>query len=106
MVTTAELAATVMARADRLGSISEDAGRLVRRPLTGPARDAEDLVASWLTEAGATVTRDAVGNVFGRLENAGDGGPALVIGSHVDTVRDAGRYDGPLGVLLGIAAMA
>lgn len=106
MVTTAELAATVMARADRLGSISEDAGRLVRRPLTGPARDAEDLVASWLTEAGATVTRDAVGNVFGRLENAGNGGPALVIGSHVDTVRDAGRYDGPLGVLLGIAAMA
>jgi len=105
MVTTAELAATVMARADRLGAISEEAGRLVRRPLTGPARDAEDLVASWMTEAGATVTRDAVGNVFGRRENPGEGGPTLVIGSHVDTVRDAGKYDGPLGVLLGIAAM-
>ena len=100
MVTTAELAATVMARADRLGSISEDAGRLVRRPLTGPARDAEDLVASWLTEAGATVTRDAVGNVFGRLENAGDGGPALVGPVETTLSRSgilarAGLYDDP-----------
>ncbi len=105
MVTTAELVATALARADRLGTISEEVGRLVRRPLTPAAREAEDLVAGWMAEAGAAVTRDAVGNVFGRREGASPG-PALVIGSHIDTVRDAGRYDGPLGVLLGIAAMA
>ena len=136
MASLADLAATALSRTDLLGAISEEAERLVRRPLTPAARAGEDLVAAWMTEAGAVVTRDAVGNVFGRRDgatgwrpepNGGRGGrplrspvpvegggvslgaagrPALVIGSHIDTVRDAGRYDGPLGVVLGIAAMA
>jgi allantoate deiminase len=142
---TADYAATVLTRTDLLGAISEEVGRLVRRPLTTAAREAENRVGAWMAEAGATVTRDAVGNVFGRREGvefwgsgspgdrgrhtpgssvrAHDGGdptvaaggsvsttaasgPVLVIGSHIDTVRDAGKYDGPLGVALGIAAMA
>lgn len=103
-VTTAGLAAALMARADRLGAISEEDGLLVRRPLTAAARVAEDAVAAWMGAAGADVARDATGNVFGRRVGAATG-PALVVGSHLDTVRDAGRYDGPLGVLLAIAAL-
>jgi allantoate deiminase len=51
--------------------------------------------------AGMSVSRDAIGNVRGRLEGTGPG--TLLIGSHLDTVRDAGRFDGMLGVLVGIA---
>src|SRR5205823_8187488 len=60
---------------------------------------AADAVARWMEEAGLIVRHDAVGNVIGR---AGEGAGTFVLGSHIDTVRDAGRYDGPLGVLLAI----
>ena len=56
-----------------------------------------------MEEAGLAVRRDAVGNVIGRAEG-GEG--TFVLGSHIDTVRDAGRYDGPLGVILAIEAAA
>ena len=49
---------------------------------------------------------DAVGNVVGRYEGERPGAPALLLGSHIDTVRDAGNYDGKLGVLAGIEAVA
>src|SRR5205823_6587814 len=60
-----------------------------------------DSVAGWMEAAGMTVRRDAVGNVIGRV---GGGEGTFVLGSHIDTVRDAGRYDGPLGVVLAIEA--
>ena len=53
--------------------------------------------------AGMTVERDAIGNVIGRLEGERPDAPALMLGSHFDTVRDAGRWDGTLGVLVAIA---
>jgi len=65
--------------------------------------EAADLVAGWMEEAGLAVRRDAVGNVIGRR---GDGEGTFALASHIDTVRDAGRYDGPLGVLLAIEAAA
>ena len=93
-------AATVLARCARLGEVSEEPGRLVRRFATPAMREANDLVGGWMREAGLAVRTDAAGNLIGRR----DGGErTLVLGSHLDTVIDAGRYDGPLGVLAAIA---
>jgi allantoate deiminase len=96
-----ELATTVLQRCDALAAFSEDEGRLTRRFATPALRAAGDAVAGWMAEAGMTVRRDAIGNVVGRLE--GDGPETLLMGSHLDTVVDAGRYDGALGVLVAIA---
>jgi allantoate deiminase len=101
-VTTSEqLATTVLERCDALAAFSEEDGRLTRRFATPALRAAGDAVADWMREAGMTAWRDAIGNVVGRLE--GDGPGTLLMGSHLDSVRDAGRYDGPLGVLVAIA---
>jgi len=96
-------AAEVLVRADTLGAISEEPARLTRRLATPALARAGDLVARWMTEAGLTVRRDAIGNVVGRLGNADV--PPLVLGSHLDTVPDAGRYDGALGILLALAVV-
>jgi allantoate deiminase len=89
---------TVLARCDELAHLSEEEGRLTRRFATPALRAAGERVAEWMRAAGLETRRDAVGNVVGRR---GSGG--LVLGSHLDTVRDAGRYDGMLGVLVAIA---
>jgi allantoate deiminase len=94
-------AATVLERCARLGEISEEPGLLVRRYGTVAMVRANELVGGWMEEAGLTSHVDAVGNLIGRR---GDG-PALMLGSHLDTVRDAGIYDGPLGVIVALAAI-
>ena len=93
-------AATVLERCAALGEISEE-GFLVRRFGTDAMRRANDLVGGWMRDAGLAVRVDPLGNLIGRRE----GGPRVVLGSHLDTVRDAGRYDGPLGVLVALAAI-
>ncbi|GMA24529.1 Zn-dependent hydrolase [Luteimicrobium album] len=98
----ATAAARVMARADELGAISARPDALERTHLTPEHRRAADLVGAWMGEAGLAVHEDAAGNLCGRLEGARPGLPAVLLGSHVDTVPDAGRYDGMLGVLLAI----
>ena len=94
-------AATVLRRCDELAAFSEEEGRLTRRFATPALRQAGETVGGWMESAGMTVRRDAIGNLIGRV---GDG-RTLLIGSHLDTVRDAGRYDGTLGVLIGIACV-
>jgi allantoate deiminase len=94
-------ARTVLERCDLLAGCSEEAGRLTRRFATPALDEARALVDGWMREAGLHTRRDALGNLFGR--RPGSGGRALMLGSHIDTVRDAGRYDGPLGVLVAIA---
>jgi allantoate deiminase len=94
-------ARTVLERCDLLAGCSEEAGRLIRRFATPALDDARALVDGWMREAGLDTRRDPLGNLFGR--RPGSGGRALMLGSHIDTVRDAGRYDGPLGVLVAIA---
>jgi allantoate deiminase len=94
-------AATVLERCACLGEISEEDGLLVRRYGTEAMRRANALVGGWMRAAGLEVREDAVGNLIGRR---GPGRPVL-LGSHLDTVRDAGRYDGPLGVLVALAAV-
>ena len=90
----------MLERCDRLGTVSEERGRLTRRFGTAAMREANALVAGWMREAGLDTREDAVGNLIGRRGE----GPALMVGSHLDTVIDAGRYDGPLGVLVAIEA--
>lgn len=96
-------AATVLARCDELAAFSEEAGALTRRFATPALRQAGEAVRSWMEAAGMSVRRDAIGNLIGRVGERGR--QTLLIGSHLDTVRDAGRYDGMLGVLVSIASL-
>jgi allantoate deiminase len=96
-------AAAVLQRCDALAAFSEEDGRLTRRFATPELAHAGAAVGEWMEAAGMTVRRDAIGNVIGRLGGGSRG--TLLIGSHLDTVRDAGRYDGALGVLVGIATV-
>jgi hydantoinase/carbamoylase family amidase len=94
-----------MGRCDILGTISEEPDRLTR-PFAGDSmRRAHEQVTAWMREAGMTVRRDNIGNLRGRYEGAAAGGPTMLLGSHLDSVRDAGKYDGPLGVVVAIAAV-
>lgn len=92
----------VMARADELAAISETPDALTRVYLSPQHLQANQRVAQWMAEAGMIVWQDSVGNVCGRYEGEQEGAPAVLLGSHLDTVRNAGRYDGMLGVLTAI----
>ena len=96
-------AAKVLSRCDALAALSEEPGAISRRFATPALRDAGRLVSEWMEAAGMSVHRDAIGNVIGRAGMPAQ--PTLLIGSHLDTVRNAGRYDGILGVLVGIACV-
>ncbi len=93
----------VMERCDALGRISEEPDRLTRRFATPALREANRAVAGWMRDAGMDVRQDSIGNLIGRYDGRDPGGKTLLLGSHLDTVRDAGRYDGPLGVLVALA---
>jgi allantoate deiminase len=93
----------VMRRCDQLGDISEEKGCLTRTFASPAMKRANKLVGAWMRAAGMSVREDAAFNLIGRLPSAKRGARTLIIGSHLDTVRNAGKYDGPLGVLLGIA---
>jgi allantoate deiminase len=103
MTDTLNYAATVLRRCDELAAFSEDSGRLTRRYGTPALFQAGEAVTGWMEAAGMTVRRDAIGNLIGRLGEAGR--RTLLTGSHLDTVRDAGRYDGMLGVLVAIGCL-
>jgi hydantoinase/carbamoylase family amidase len=94
-----------MKRLDLLGAISEEPNQLTRQFASEALRRAQDAVAEWMREAGMVVRRDNIGNMRGRYEGAAPGGPTLILGSHLDSVRNAGKYDGPLGVMMAIAAV-
>jgi len=90
-----------------LGTISAEPDRLVRLFLTPEHRRAANRVAEWMREAGLEVSEDALGTVRGRLLAGGEDArraKRLLIGSHIDTVVNAGMYDGPFGVIAGILA--
>ena len=98
----ADLGARAETMINALGVISAEPGRLARLFLTPEHRRAADLVAAWMKEAGLAVTEDALGTVRGHLP--GMSPRKLLVGSHIDTVIDAGRYDGIFGVVAGILA--
>ncbi|OIX97531.1 allantoate amidohydrolase [Pantoea sp. Ae16] len=95
-------AARIMARCDALAEISEEEDSLTRVYLSPEHLRANACVAEWMQAAGMRTWQDAVGNICGRYEAAEPGAAALLLGSHLDTVRNAGRYDGMLGVLSAI----
>ncbi|MFT8551590.1 allantoate amidohydrolase [Acetobacter okinawensis] len=105
-------AATVVSRpvsrCDHLGvhPFSDTQDGLFRAYLSDAHRSTCQQVAQWMHAAGMTSRTDAAGNLIGRYEGQTPGAPALLIGSHLDTVRNAGRYDGTLGVMLGIEVVA
>jgi allantoate deiminase len=98
--------AEVMARLNALAEFTETPGRLTRLYLTPEHKAAALQVRAWMEEAGMTAHTDAVGNVVGRYEGGEPDAPTLLMGSHIDTVRDAGKYDGNLGVVAAIQAVA
>jgi len=99
--------ARAVARCDELGKppYSDSPTGLYRGYLTPAHRAAIDRVGTWMREAGMTTRVDPAVNLIGRYEGTGEG-PPLIIASHIDSVRDAGSYDGPLGVMLGIECIA
>lgn len=122
-----EAARVVMQRCALLATFSEEPDRLTRRFATAPMHQVHETMKNWLLAAGMTAEVDALGNLIGRREadlpsrseqaQSGDeqasrdqeirrpGSKTLLLGSHLDTVRDAGKYDGPLGVLIGLACL-
>ena len=99
------LAKIVMHRCAALGKISEEPGKLTRTFASLAMRRANKLVGAWMREAGLQVREDAAFNLLGRWNSPARGAKTFLLGSHLDTVRDAGKYDGPLGVLTAIAAV-
>ena len=92
------LGARVMALIDNLARHTDEPGRLTRLYLSPAHRATADAVLGLMRAAGLSARIDAAGTVVGRVEGREPGLPALVLGSHIDSVVDAGRYDGPLGV--------
>ncbi|MGZ4987421.1 MAG: allantoate amidohydrolase [Limisphaerales bacterium] len=93
----------VFNRLDELGKITEEPGILLRQYGTDAMRRANDLVGAWMKQAGMQVHTDAIGNLVGTFNSGA--AKTLLLGSHLDTVKNAGKYDGPLGVILAIAAV-
>lgn len=96
----------IIARAQSLGRHSDSPEHYTRTYLTPAHQAAARQLADWMREAGMAVRVDAVGNVIGRYEGASAGAKTLLMGSHFDSVRNGGKYDGVLGILLGIACVS
>jgi allantoate deiminase len=101
----AQAAASLAARLDQLSRVSNERRATTRTFLSPAMGRANALVGGWMAGAGLAVRQDSVGNLIGRREASAGKGGTLLLGSHLDTVRDAGRFDGTLGVLLPIAAL-
>jgi hydantoinase/carbamoylase family amidase len=96
---TTDAGTRILSQADELAQFSEDPPRVTRVFLSPQHRAAGEKILGWMREAGMSAAFDALGNVVGRYEGASPGAPALLTGSHMDSVRNAGRYDGIFGVL-------
>jgi allantoate deiminase len=100
------LGGEIVERIAELGTISETKEHLARLFLTPEHRAAAELILGWMREAGMRAHLDAIGNVCGRYEGERPGLPCLMLGSHYDTVCDAGKWDGPLGLITAISCVA
>ncbi|MRT29634.1 allantoate amidohydrolase [Herbaspirillum sp. CAH-3] len=99
------MGATVMQWAEEIGALSEDEGALTCTYLTETHQRTAEQIAQWMREAGMHVHIDAVGNVVGRYLSTDPQARTLLTGSHYDTVRNGGKYDGREGILLPIAVV-
>jgi allantoate deiminase len=94
--------ADVIARCRELASVTEEPGRTTRWFGGYAMARANELAGRWMAEAGMAVRVDAALNLVGSLPGSDPGAGTLLLGSHLDTVRDAGAFDGPLGVIAAI----
>lgn len=95
----------VMARCDELARVTATPGEGIERVYLSPEHARVNrLAAQWMREIGMTAHQDAAGNQVGRMlpANGDPDAPALLLGSHLDTVLDAGRFDGIAGVLMAL----
>jgi allantoate deiminase len=99
-------AALVVRWCDELAAVSAEPGRITRVYLSPEHARANAIVASWMADAGLQTWQDPAGNLHGRVPGATVDAPTLLLGSHLDTVVDAGRYDGVVGVLMAIRTVA
>jgi allantoate deiminase len=99
------LAEEVLAQCDVLARCSEEPKKITRTCLCDAMHQVHGALREWMERAGMTVRLDAAGNLIGHYGAARDDAATLLIGSHLDSVPDAGKYDGILGVLLGVAAV-
>ncbi len=95
----------IIARCRELARISDVPGETTRTFLSPGARVAQQTLRMWMEAAGLTVWTDAIGNLRGLLPAADANAPRLLIGSHIDTVPNAGAFDGVLGVILGLGVI-
>jgi allantoate deiminase len=100
-----EMARRVVERCKALATFTETPGSATRTFLSEPMRDCHREITRWLEQAGAEVEIDAAGNLRALYPAAESGAPRLLIGSHLDTVPNAGAYDGMLGVVLAVALL-
>ncbi len=91
---------------EALAGITDEPPGLTRTFLSAGAARARTLVAGWMHEAGLEVFEDAVGNLIGRRSCRLAGAPVVASGSHLDTVRNAGRFDGAMGIVVALRAAA
>jgi len=94
-----------MERCDALAEITDEPGVITRTFHSPAMRRANRLVGEWMREAKLEVREDAAFNLIGRWSSLAPHAKTLVLGSHLDTVRNAGKYDGPLGVLAALSAV-
>ena len=99
------LGSTIMEWLEQLAECSESPAEVTRRYLTPEHAQAAELIMGLMREAGMSARIDAVGNVVGHFPGRRSGARRLILGSHMDTVRNAGKYDGTLGVMLPIACL-
>jgi allantoate deiminase len=95
----------IMQRIEALAQISDEPGKITRTFASPAMRRANKLVGKWMREAGMKAREDAVGNLIGHYAGAKPNAKILLLASHLDTVRNAGKFDGPLGVILAIACV-
>lgn len=105
MIDFSHVAQQVYAHCQQLANFSQASDNMDRRYLTKAHQQANEQVATWMHQAGMKTWQDAVGNQWGRFTSSTPNAPILMIGSHLDTVPNGGKYDGILGVLLPLGLL-
>lgn len=92
----------ILQRINELASVSEDEGCITRTYGTNAFIEGRNKVEQWMKEAGLPTAIDNIGNIRGKLLSSAASAKTFVIASHIDTIINAGKFDGPLGVLAGL----
>lgn len=102
MSTELQRADKVLHRINELAFVSEDEGCITRTYGTPAFIEGKNKVEQWMKDAGLQTSTDNIGNIRGKLWSENSQAKTFVIASHIDTIINAGRFDGPMGVLMGL----